>query len=185
MVTVEDIYHVALLNFRLQGSDLLITTLDLTHLDVDPSHETLLTVEDEITLGLAPGYEKCGASHLVRHATRGADDLSVGTIEFVEIEIAQNVYVVNEDRRRGIEKRSSLLQPPARLQQHVALIGDADVNTEIVVGVEIIYNLVGKMMHVDNNAVETCITEFLYDMFQQRLSPYSDQSLRHTVGQRF
>ena len=45
---------------------------------------------------------------------------------------------MNEDGRRGVEERSSLAYAATCVEQCVALIADADVKTEVVVGLEIV-----------------------------------------------
>ena len=92
---------------------------------------------------------------------------------------------MDEDGLGGIEERESLLNATARLEQAVGLIADTDVEAEVIVGFQIIDDLLCKVMHVHYQELITCCLEFLDDVPEQGLSSYPHQCLRHRVCQRF
>ena len=92
---------------------------------------------------------------------------------------------MNEDGRSLVEERQGLLDAATRLEQSFALVADAYVESEVAVGIQIVDNLLCKMMHVYHDALESGGLEFHDYMPEQRLSAHGHQSFRHGVGQRF
>src|SRR5574344_159192 len=90
---------------------------------------------------------------------------------------------MNEDGRRGLEERSSLAYAATNVEQCVALIADADVKTEVVVGLEIVDYLLRKMVYIHHNALKSRRLEIHNNPMEKRFSPYSHQCLWHRVGQ--
>ena len=90
---------------------------------------------------------------------------------------------MNEDGRRGVEERSSLAYAATSVEQCVALIADADVKTEVVVGLEIVDYLLRKMVYIHHNALKSRRLEIHNNPMEKRFSPYSHQCLWHRVGQ--
>ena len=55
--------------------------LHLSGLDIDPSHEQHVLVEDEVSLRLPPAHKQLGTRHLVRNAAVGTHHLGVKRVE--------------------------------------------------------------------------------------------------------
>ena len=91
---------------------------------------------------------------------------------------------MDQDGRLGIEQRPRFLDATARLEQSAGFVGDTDVETEVIVGLEIIDDLFSEMMHIDDNPLISRCLKLLDDMPQQRLSPYPHECLGHRVGER-
>ena len=87
--------------------------------------------------------------------------------------------------RSLVEERQGLLDAATRLEQSFALVADAYVESEVAVGIEVVDNLLCKMMHVYHDAPESGGLEFHDDMMKQRLSSDGYQCLRHRVGKGF
>ena len=92
---------------------------------------------------------------------------------------------MDEDGLGGIEERQGFLNAAARFEQAVTLVADADVEAEVVVGLEITDDLVGEMVNVHHDALGARCLQLHHDMPKQRLSPYPHQCLGHRVGERF
>ena len=92
---------------------------------------------------------------------------------------------MDEDGTLGIEQRQCLLDTAPRLQQGLGLVRDTDVKSKVIMGCQIVNNLIGEMMHVHHHAFITSLLQFHDHMPKQRLPPYPDQRLRHRIGQGF
>ena len=89
---------------------------------------------------------------------------------------------MNKNRLIGIEQWKGLFDSSTRFEQHGALIANTDIQTKIIVGLEIIYNLTCKVVHIYHNALITRVFKFLDYMPNERLPPYPHQRLWHGVG---
>ena len=94
---------------------------------------------------------------------------ALDTVQLCEIEVAQDINIVDENRRRRVEKRESLANTTTRLEQNGGLITDTDVETEIVVVVQIVNNLLCKVMYIDNNTLVARSLELLDNVPKERL----------------
>lgn len=92
---------------------------------------------------------------------------------------------MNEDGHGGVEQRQSMLDATTRFEQGGSFIANMDVKAEVLVGLEILNNLVSKVMDVDDDTLEARSTKLLDDMPKQRLATNRNQGLGHTVGDRF
>ena len=146
----------------------------MSGLDVGPAFQVHVVGEKQVALGLALAHQQQG----VRRSFRCLHHLR-------EVEVAQNVDIVDEYGRRLVEERQGLLDAATRLEQSFALVADADVEAEVAVGIEVVDNLLCKMMHVDHDALESGILQFHDDMMKQRLSSDGYQCLWHRVGKGF
>ena len=78
-------------------------------------------------------------------------------VEGGQVNIAEDVDIMNEDRCLRMEKWYCLLYASTCFEEHRAFIGDQNVDTEIVMFLQIIDNLFGEMMDIDNDSGETCL----------------------------
>ena len=62
-------------------------------------------------------------------------------------------------------------------------IADADIQTKVVVGCQVIDDLLSEMMHVDDDALETGCLQAQDDMMQQWSSRYRHECFGHRVGE--
>ena len=53
---------------------------------------------------------------------------------------------MDQDGRLGVEQRQGLLDATACLQQTAGLVGDADIESEVIVGGEIVDDLLSEMV---------------------------------------
>ena len=90
-----------------------------------------------------------------------------------------------EYRGVGGEELRGMLYATARLEQSGRFVGDAYIETEVVVFCKIVDYLLRKVVHVDNNAVNASLREILYYVLYERLTTYPHQRLWHSVGERF
>ena len=72
-----------------------------------------------------------------------------------------------------------MLDATAGFEQLAALVADAHVDTEALLGGEIVYNLVGEMVHIDDHAGEPGLLEPQDDTLDERLASHLDQRLGH------
>ncbi len=107
--------------------------------DVGPADHPMPVVEKEIALSLALADHE---QHVV---------LVLMGIEAGKIGIAQNVDIVNEDRRVGCGKQGEgLPKPTTGVEQRCALIGNVEVYPKIMLG-KIVNNLLAKVMNVHHH----------------------------------
>ena len=78
-----------------------------------------------------------------------------------------------------------MLDATAGFEQLAALVADAHIDTEALLGGEIVYNLVGEMVHIDDHAGEPGLLEPQDDTLDERLASHLDQRLGHGIGQWF
>lgn len=172
VLTLQDLFH------------LRPGRLHFTGLDVDPSHEQHVLVEDEIALRLAPTHEQLCASHLMRNAAVGAHHFLVKIIELGQVDIAQNVDIVDENRQVGAEEVRRLTQSATCIEELVGLITDLYVESEVVVLFQIVDNLIGEVMDIDDEMVEAGIPQFIDDALNKRHAAYWHHGFWHRVGKR-
>ena len=67
-----------------------------------------------------------------------------------KVDLGQYVNIMDEDRLLRHKERSGFLQSAACVEQHVAFVGNEDVGIPVV-GLQVVEQLVGVMMYVDNN----------------------------------
>ena len=104
-------------------------------------------------------------------------------IELAEVDIAQNVHIMNKDRVVRVEERGSVAYAATGVKELLALIADADVESKVVVGIEIVNDLSGKMVDVDHKARDTGIAQFEDYALEQGLTANLHHSFWHVVGE--
>ena len=91
--------------------------------------------------------------------------------------------IVYEDGAGGVEEMGRVFQTATGVKKVVGLIGDGKVGTEVIVGFQIVNDLVREMMHIDDYALEATVFKSKDDTLEQRLSFHADQSFRLVVGE--
>ena len=152
------------------GVEVVVDRPYLACLHVGPAHEPHVVVEKQVADRLALTHEQGGI-------------ISGAIVEGTQVGIAEDVDVMHEHRTVGIEERSRLAQSASRLEQHVALVRHQELHTLHGLGVQVVDNLVGEVVHVDHRPAKTCIVEPLRHMAQERLIAHGHQSLGHGVGE--
>ena len=84
----------------------------------------------------------------------------------------------------GGEERCCLTYASASVEQCVALVTDMYVKTEVVVGLEIVNYLLGKMVDIHHYTLKSRRLKIHNDPMEKRFSPHSHQCLGHRIGQR-
>ena len=120
--------------------------LHLAGLDVLPTHESHGVVEQQVALGLATAHKQHGILVVLMLAT-----------EPLVIDVVQNVDVVYQDGLVVAEQSLRLLQSPTRLQQLGGLVADEDF---LFTFVDMVDDLLGEVVNVDNKAVATGTSAF-------------------------
>jgi len=92
---------------------------------------------------------------------------------------------MNEDGHGRVEQRQSMLDATTRFEQGGSFIANTDVKAEVLVGLEILNNLVSKVMNVDDDTFEARSVELLDDMPKQGLATNGYQGFGHTVSDGF
>ena len=147
-----------------------LTTTELTSLDVLPAHEAESVVEKQMARRGAVGNEQgCFGSG--------------GSIEGVEVGIGEDVDIVDEDGRCGVEEVTCVFYATARLEQAVAFVADKDIEAEAVVSIEEVDDLLTEMMDVDDDAFEAKCLQTLDDVLQQGLTSHRHEGFGHRVGE--
>ena len=145
------------------------TAFHLARLNVLPAYQPAVVIKLQVTLRLAlTHYQEWGISG-----------------QSIQIEVAQDIHIMYQDRRGRVEERQCLLDTATGLQQSAGLIADAYVESEVGVSLQIVHYLLGEMVHVDNDTLIARRTQLHHDMPQQRLPPYPDKCLGHRVCQGF
>ena len=98
------------------------------------------------------------------------------------IDVVQDVDIVYQDGLVVAEQSLRLLQSPTRLQQLGGLVADEDF---LFTFVDMVDDLLGEVVNVDNKAVVTGLLQLVYLDVQQRLAAYGHQRLRHCVRKGF
>ena len=128
-------------------------------------------IHPEIALRLALAHEQGGI-------------ISGTIVEGTQVGIAEDIDVMHEHRTVGIEEGCRLAQSASRLEQHVALVRHQELHSLYGLGVQVVDDLVGEVVHVDHSPTETGIVEPPRHMTQERLIAHGHQCLGHGVGER-
>ena len=139
--------------------------------DVGPSDETVLLVEEEVTLGVALGDKKRGCRRVV--------------VEGEEVGIGEDINVVNEDGVSVGEETSSLLESPTRLEQHIGFVAETDVNVEGVIGFDKVDDLLGEVMNIDDDFCHSDGFQLLDEYLYKGFATNGHHCLGHSVGEGF
>src|SRR3712207_1519048 len=83
------------------------------------------------------------------------------------------------------EQRTGFLNTSTGLKQPIRLVTYLNVEAEIVMRTQEIYNLIGEMMHIDNQMFKSGGFHLQDDLLNERLPTYLYQGFRHGVGERF
>lgn len=167
----QDMYTTESQPLALRRVKSLIGTAHLARIDVGPTVENHLIVEEQIALGGATAHQQECIGR------------TLGIVLVCEIEIAQYVDIMYQDGTLGVEERQCLPDATTRLEQSGGLIADTDVESEIAVLMQVVDNLLRKVVHIDDDALITSSLELMDDMPKKRLSPHPDECLGHRVGQ--
>ena len=168
-------------------------------LDVGPSNKPHVVIEEQIALGLAPTDKQYGIDSIYSitsirfftlHSSLFTSFFGFFTsrsypVELAKIDIAKNIYIVNEYRSSRVEQWCCLLYAASCFEQSGSFVRNADVESEVIIVFKIVDYLPGKVMHVDYNTVNASRSKIQDDALNERLTPYPHQSFRHCVGERF
>ena len=139
--------------------------------NIGPSDETVLLVEEEVTLGVALRDEERGGCRFI--------------VEGEEVGIGEDINVVNEDRVSVGEEASSLLESPTRLKELISLIAETDVNAKGVIGLDKVNDLLSEMMDINDDFSHTYGFQFLNEYLYKGFAIDGHHRLGHGVGERF
>ena len=92
-------------------------------------------------------------------------------IERLQINITQNVYIMNEYRQAIIKKRSSSLDTTTGIKELLCFVRHKNIHP-IIVHIQIVNNLIGEVMDINNHTLASCVYQSIYYMFKQRRTPY-------------
>ena len=82
------------------------------------------------------------------------------------------------------EQMRGLSQASARIKQLVSLVTDLNVESKVVILLQIVDNLIGEVMDIDNEMVEAGIPQLIDHALNKRHAAYRHHSFRHRVGKR-
>lgn len=152
-----------------------LDSLHLSRLHIGPTAQQHLVVEKQVATGLAlVHYQRCQLTALCCLA-----------IELGNVGIAHDVHVVHQDRFVVIKHRQGLAQPASRIEQAVTLVAHPNVDTEVLVGIQELDDLLTEVMHIDDDMLEACRLQFQEVMLQQGTTVHLHQRLGAVVGQGF
>lgn len=103
---------------------------------VSPSAEFVLLIKEQIT-GCFPFADQKCCQCLT---------LEMPVIEFFQVDIGKDIYVVNEERFISVKKRGSMFDASACIQQVFAFIGNMDIDSEVILFLQEI--LIGCQNHL-------------------------------------
>src|SRR3712207_5289590 len=83
------------------------------------------------------------------------------------------------------EQRTGFLNTSSGLKQSIRLVTYLNVKAEIIMRTQEIYDLIGKMMHIDDQVGEARGFHLQDDLLNERLPTYLYQGFRHSVSERF
>ena len=86
---------------------------------------------------------------------RGSSALQVVFVKLPKIDVGEDVHVVHQEGLVAHQERRCLFDAAARVEQVVPLVGDVDRQAEIVVGFQIVDNLLAEMVDVDDDLIES------------------------------
>ena len=86
------------------------------------------------------------------------------------------------EERRVAEQRQRLDDAAAGAEHRVALVGDDHARARAAR--DMIDDLVGQIMHIDDGLADAGVAELVEHMIEQRAAGHGHQRLRHPVGQR-
>ena len=147
--------------------------LHLTRLTVDPSHESHGTVKQQVALGLTTAHQQHG---ILFGLMLTAEPVVVDIIEDIDI-VQQDGFVITEQVLR-------LLQSTTGLKQCLRLVAELHEGCIVLLG-DIVDNLLGEMVDVDDKAIVALSLQLTDVPLQQGLATHGHQCLGHRVGKRF
>lgn len=101
-----------------------------------------------------------------------------------EICVGKDVHVVYEHGGGWVEVGGGMPECSSGVEKEIALIADADVEAEMVVGGKVVDNLLAEVVDVDDDALEASLLQSQYDMVEQGPSGHRHEGLGHRVGER-
>lgn len=150
-----------------------LDALHLARLHIGPTAQQHLVVEKQVPARLP----------LVHHQGGQLTALRRLSVELGDVGIAHDVHVVHQDRFVVVKHRQGLAQPATRIEQSVTLVAHADVDTEVLVGIEELDDLFAEVMHIDDDMLEACCLQLQDVMFQQGATVHLHQRLGSVIGQ--
>ena len=91
---------------------------------------------------------------------------------------------MDENRQVGAEEVGRLTQSTTRIEEFVGLVADLYVKPEVVVLLQIVDDLIGEMMDIDDEMVEAGIPQLIDDALNKRHAAYWHHGFWHRVGKR-
>ena len=82
------------------------------------------------------------------------------SVSLCQVKVMENVDIMNEEWLAGRKEWGSASDSSARVKESLTFIADADVDTELLVGIDKVYNLLCEMMHVHHDMLKTAGLQF-------------------------
>ena len=92
---------------------------------------------------------------------------------------------MNKNRKTLIKQCVSFFYSSTRIKQAIAFVANTNIQTKVMVLIQIHFYLFSKVEHINHNTLKPRISQAKDNMFQQRFAPHSNQSLRHGVSKWF
>lgn len=106
----------------------------------------------------------------------------MGSTESGKVSIGEDIYIVNEEGCIRVGKQpKGTAYGTTGIKQQRTLVGDQHLNTKIVTD-DILHNLFGKMMDVDNNLIRSGIAQSYNSMLEHGTARHRDKRLGHCIG---
>ena len=102
-----------------------------------------------------------------------------------EVEVGEYVGIVDYERFVAVKPSSRRKYAAACVEETVAFVADINRDTEVVIGFDIVNNLSGKVMDVDNHLRDASAPEFVDYEAEHRCAPDFGEGFGMTVGKGF
>ena len=140
---------------------------------VGPAAQAVILVEQEVALRLAL-LDQDGGQSIVLH---------VVVVECLQVQRADDVGVVHQERLVTVQPLAGLEDTAARVEQQAALIANVQVEPEVVVLLQEVDNHLSVVVDIDGDVVKSCCSNTFDDMLQHGLAGNFDHRFGTVVGQ--
>ena len=97
---------------------------------------------------------------------------------------ADSLQTESDKERTRAEQRKRLGDAAARIEQHAALVGDEDARALAVAVLDVRFELIGEVVHVDDGRLDAGLRESVEHVIDQRTPRERDERLRHGQSER-
>ena len=140
---------------------------------VRPTHKSHVIIEKQVAFCFALAYkEQCVALPLMG-------------IKRLQVYIANDIYIVNQDVGGGQKEMGSLFQSTSRIKQVLRFVAYGYLHAEVIIGLKIVYNGLRKVVNVYHHAFNSASFQPFNGALQQSFTTNLNQSLGYAVGKRF